>query len=122
MSSPTTSNGGIKTDVSQLQAGAFASGSPKSMYMFFLLSLCSAYFETITTGSKTEQELENATVALIAFMPDDNEREKLFRYYEEMRKEVNQSIVTASVLTVGKVVSYLNVALEFTEKSYGGII
>lgn len=79
--------------------------------------------------SREAETIEQATAALIAFCPDEKKRKELWEKYTNI---VNgnepgapiggSSVVTASVLVVGDLISYLNYTLEFTEKSTGGFL
>ena len=103
-------------------AGGLITGSPKSMYVFFLLSLCRNYFEVMRVSS-TEVDIESATAALIAFCPNRTERERIWKLYLETRdRKPRVTTTTASVTAVGELVSYLSLALDFEEESTGGLM
>src|SRR5271157_3083630 len=95
-------------------------GSPKQIYVFFLLSLCKNYFECAINGT-SDDSLERATGALIAFCPDKDERQRLWDYYLDKKVEL-KSPYSASVMAIGELVSYLSAVLEFTEQSTGGLM
>lgn len=104
-------------------AALLNSGSPKGMYVFFLLSLCKNYFECARDGGEngySSDSIERATAALIAFCPNRQVRESLWKKYGTERDEGNG--FTASVLTVGELISYLSEVLEFEESSTGGFL
>ena len=96
-----------------------ASGSPRSMYVFFLLSLCKNYFERMSSGEP--DNIHNATGALIAFCPSASKQTELWEYYTSVKIESHDTI-KASVFTVGKLIVFLNEVLEFSEDSTGGLL
>jgi hypothetical protein len=96
-----------------------AGGSPKTLYLFFLLNLCSRYFEVMRAGEQFD--VDSATASLVAFCPDREKREALWKMYVDEKTKTNSSI-TASVLVVGDLISYLSEIMEFTEKSTGGFL
>jgi len=102
-------------------AGGLITGSPKAMYVFFLLSLCRNYFEVMRVSSP-EVDIESATAALIAFCPNRTERERIWKLYVDERDKKPRSVTTASVTAVGELVSYLSLALDFEEESTGGLM
>ena len=97
-----------------------AGSSPKLIYVFFLLKLCTNYFETMRATLDTGN-IDAATAALIAFCPDKQTREALWSQYTE-DKSNGRDIVSASAITVGDLISYLSDTLEFTESSTGGFL
>ena len=97
-----------------------ASGSPKGMYVYFLLALSRNFFECATNGA-SDDSLERAAGALIAFCPNTTERRRLWEYYHEQRKET-KSQYTASIYAIGELVSYLSAVLEFEESSTAGLM
>ena len=96
-----------------------AGGSPKTLYVFFLLNLCSRYFEVMRAGET--YDIDAATASLVAFCPDREKREELWKTYMIEKQKTNSS-VTASVLVVGDLISYLSEIMEFTEKSTAGFL
>ena len=110
-------------------SSALSSGaSPKGIYLIFLLNNATNYFLTMRT-SRDDGTIEQATAALLAFCPDAAIREKLWKRYtnivngnEEVGGVGGSNVVTASVIVVGDLVSYLSDTLEFTEKSTGGFL
>lgn len=114
--SDTSEKPASKIDLSPI--GSNMGGSPKSMYTFFLLSLCRNYFEEMRAGDNPG--IERATAALIAFCPSRTKRDQLWELYIKKREGANAT--TASVHAVGEMVSYLNDMLEFEEKSNGGLM
>jgi len=97
-----------------------ATGSPKGMYTFFLLSLCKNYFETAVNGADADT-LERATGALVAFCPSTAERERIWKFYINNRDSGTNQF-TASVLAIGELITYLSTVLEFEESSAGGLM
>ena len=104
------------TDLPQGLIGPGA--SPKNIYVFFLLNLCKNYFETMRGGDG--ENIVSATAALVAFCPDKKTREALWKTYTAEKEKADT--LTASVMTVGDLISYLSDTLEFTEKSTGGFL
>jgi hypothetical protein len=96
--------------------------SPKNIYVFFLLNLCKNYFETMRTDSDKAGSVDSATAALVAFCPDKKTREALWKTYTAEKEKSDGDTLTASVMTVGDLISYLSDTLEFTEKSTGGFL
>ena len=97
-----------------------ATGSPKGMYTFFLLALCKNYFETAVNGADADC-LERATGALVAFCPSTAERERIWNFYIDKRASGTNQF-TASVLSIGELITYLSAVLEFEESSAGGLM
>lgn len=93
-------------------------GSPKGMYVYFLLALCRNYFETMKDGSTIS--IDSATAALIAFCPNREKRKELWDGYIKEKSHTNTT--TSSVYAVGELVSYLSEVLEFEERSTGGLM
>jgi hypothetical protein len=110
-------------------SSALSSGaSPKGIYLIFLLNNATNYFLTMRT-SRDDGTIEQATAALLAFCPDASVRENLWKRYtrivtgeEQVGGVGGSNVVTASVMVVGDLVSYLSDTLEFTEKSTGGFL
>ena len=98
-----------------------AGGSPKTIYLFFLLNLCSRYFDTMKNADTANVDVDRATASLIAFCPDVTTRERLWTKYLERKNDAEISVTGASVYTVGDLISYLSDTLEFIEKSTGGV-
>ena len=93
-----------------------ATGSPKGMYVFFLLALCKNFFESV----RDEEDMQRPLTALVAFCPNRKERERIWKFYESKKEET--TIYQASILTVGELISYLSDTLEFEESSIGGLL
>ena len=93
-------------------------GSPKAMYVFFLLSLCKNFFEEVRGGDN--QSIERATAALVAFCPSTPKREEIWQKY--LRSKETSNNFSAAVYAVGDLVSYLSETLEFEERSTGGLM
>jgi hypothetical protein len=96
-------------------------GSPKQNYTRFLLYLCAQYFTVMCNSQATEFSITGGTAALIALVPNEDKQKELWKFYSGML-EKNESPITASTLTVGKITVFLNDVLEFTEKSTGGLL
>jgi hypothetical protein len=94
--------------------------SPKLLYVFFLLKLCTTYFDTMRDGSDHPMNVDSATAALIAFCPDKVTREKIWGVYTSKKDSEGQ--ITASVMAVGELISYLSESLEFTETVTAGFL
>lgn len=101
-------------------AALLSTGSPKGMYVYFLLAACKNYFE-VMRGDPDNFKIENATVALIALCPDRTKREELWAYYIESQTTSNSTLY-ASVHVVGELISYLSDVLEFLEDSTGALL
>lgn len=112
---------GTQPSIDLTPTTALLNGSPKSMYVFFLLSLAKNYFEVMRVASPHE-DIESATAALIAFCPNKTKREELWELYITRKEGSNKSILTASVYTIGDLISYLSETLEFEEESTGGLL
>ena len=100
--------------------------SPKILYVFFLLRLCTNYFETMRAGSDGGN-IDAATAALVTFCPDREARERIWKLYEDTKAKKDAdgnpvSQITASVMAVGDLISYLSETLEFTETVTGGFL
>jgi len=101
--------------------GSLINGSPKSMYVFFLLKLCTNYFDVMRQSSSGDTDIESATAALVAFCPNRVERERIWKLYVETR-DAQRNKINASIMAVGELVSYLSDSLEFEEESTGGLM
>ena len=104
------------------QAIAGPGASPKQLYVFFLLRLCSNYFETMRGNSDQAGNVDAATAALIAFCPDKGTRESIWRTYLSKKKEDDGNTMTASVMAVGELITYLSESLEFVETATAGFL
>jgi hypothetical protein len=102
-------------------AALLGSGSPKGMYVFFLLSLCKNFFESMR-DDPSPRNIDSATLALVAFCPNRVERERLFKFYGDEKGDDNKNTLSASVKTVGELMSYLSETLEFEETATGGYL
>lgn len=108
----------------QPQEGILLTGSsPKLIYTNHLLGLCRNYFETARAG----ENVDRATAALIAFYPEENGQNILWKKYIEEKNRLENAndgdaTFTASCMTIGKMVVMLSESLEFTEKSTGGFL
>jgi hypothetical protein len=99
-----------------------ASGSPRGMYVYFLLALCKNYFEVMRSDA-TPYDMEKATVSLIAFCPSDRKRQELWDFYCSQKALTEDSgSLYASVHCVGSLISYLSETLEFIEDSNGAFL
>ena len=101
--------------------------SPKILYVYFLLKLCTNYFETMRMGSDQSGNIDAATAALIAFCPDKATRESLWNTYQTTKtkktdKGEELGNLTASVFAIGELISYLSETLEFTETVTAGFL
>jgi len=101
-------------------AALLATGSPKGMYTYFLLSACKNYFEVMRADSD-HFKIESATVALIALCPARDKREELWKFYTDHKAD-SGSTLYASVHVVGELISYLSDVLEFLEDSTGAVL
>lgn len=119
---------------------AMSTGSPKGLYVYFLLELCRGFCEEMrqldrSTGS--EKSVSNATLALIAFCPDKTKRKELLRLFVDLAdtptKEARDWALseygyapknkqTAAVLVVGELIDYLGEVLELTEVESGAMV
>jgi hypothetical protein len=104
---------------------ASGGGSPKMLFQCFYYNLAQHYFETLRT-TQDAGNIEQSTAAIIALCcPDKDKREQLWKRYTlimegkdpDVMKVGESQVVTASVLVIGDLTSYLNEVLEFTEKS-----
>jgi hypothetical protein len=106
--------------------GSVSGGSPKIIYTIFLIGLCKSHFEAMGSGSISIVNFK--TAALIAYCPNRDKRDELWRTYSEESKmsgdpEQDMSkMVTASVHAVGELMSYLNTVLEFETVSTAMIL
>ena len=116
-------------ETTALSAGSISpsSGSPRDVYMYFLLSLCREYFTQIKNAD--DATIDALTAGLVAFTPDREVREQLWREYLTTRTKYssdktyqNNAHMSASVVVVGSLISYLNDAMEFTERSSGAFL
>jgi archaellin len=114
---PTTTSPGI--DMAPT-ASLLQSGSPKAMYVYFLLQCCKNYFEVMRSDGD-DFKMESATVALIAMCTSRSKREELWQFYITQIKD-SDSKLYASVRVVGELVSYLSEVLELEEQSNGGLL
>jgi hypothetical protein len=101
--------------------------SPKILYVYFLLRLCSNYFETMRVDSEQSGNIDAATAALIAFCPDKTTRESLWFTYKNTKTKKDDKgeelgTLTASVMAIGELISYLSETLEFTETVTAGFL
>jgi hypothetical protein len=95
-----------------------ATSSPKGMYVFFLLALCKNFFES----ARDNKDMERPLTALVAFCPNRKERERIWLYYEKLKKESGNNTFQPSIMAVGELISYLSESLEFEESSTGGLM
>ena len=115
-----------KTSVSIDQmGGSIIGGSPKMIYTVFLIGLCKSLFESMSPASY--KAIDYKTAALIAYCPNKTKRKELWEMYSKLKKENKDkgdegAIITACVYTIGELMSYLNVVLEFEECSTGMIL
>jgi hypothetical protein len=94
-------------------------GSPKMMYTYFLLYRCGKYLDGMEQPKNIN--VDTATASLLAFCPDVNTRNKMWKAYHERKKDKDVgNDVSASILTIGDFQAYLSEVLEFTESSTGG--
>ena len=114
-------------NISQAGIASPSGGSPRDVYLYFLLSLCREYFTQIKSAD--DKTIEATTAGLIAFCPDKNVRERLWHDYISNRTRYasdrnysGNAVMSASVLAVGALVSHLNEVMEFTENSSGGFL
>jgi len=71
-------------------------------------------------ASSSEINIDAATASLLAFCPDKTTREKLWTIYNTEKKKVDSNTITASVLAIGDLITYLSDTMEFTETATGG--
>lgn len=114
-------------DFSMPQAGQ--TGSPKGVYAFFLFQQAAKHQWVMASKDDNFYNIERSCLSLISFCTPESARRLLFETYESKKAEFRNldlseeaAIVSASVFTVGKLMDHLNVALEFTEESNGGVI
>ena len=96
-------------------------GSPKSVYLFFLLGLCKSFFDMMI-ASHDSLDIDAGTSTLISFCPSEDKQEELWKFYVEEKAKSDGSYLYASVKTIGKLIAYLSETLEFTEESTGGLL
>ena len=97
-------------------------GSPKGLYLYFLLQQCAKHQWTLaSTKEDGYVNIERSCLGLITWCPDKNKRQYLFESYQQKKQEyggeTEEAIVSASVFVVGELVDYLNEALQFTDAS-----
>jgi hypothetical protein len=109
-------------DMPSLQSLTGPGSSPKQLYVFFLLRLCSNYFETMRMSSGDMGNVDAATAALIAFCPDKGIREAIWNSYVNQKKKDDGNTMTASVNAVGDLITYLSESLEFVETATAGFL
>jgi hypothetical protein len=100
-----------------------ASGSPRGMYVYFLLACCRNYFEVMRNPK--DMDMEAATLALIAFCPSTQKREELWEYYTTEVNAANGEgarYLYASIHAIGSLVAYLSESLEFIEEAHGALL
>jgi hypothetical protein len=126
-------------NLAPLLNGAMASGSPKGMYVFFLLSAANMFLEEMRMSDKSggsDRSVSNSALGLIAFLPEKNKRKTLFQLLVDLDKKSpaamqwaekeygyypkTQSAVAA--LVVGELVDYLSETLELVEVESGGMV
>lgn len=117
---PDEKKGGSPIDLTHTNT-LLGSGSPKAMYVFFLLSLCKNFFESMR-DDPSPKNIDSATLALVAFCPNRAERERLFEFYTKEKEGEQKNSLSASVKTVGELISYLSEKLEFEEEATGGFL
>jgi len=98
--------------------GSAGSASPKIVYTLFVLSLAREYFSQI--GTLDVDSIDRKTAALVAFVPDPAIREILWENYEKQRSAGNT--LSASVYTVGAVITHFATILEWTDSATWGWI
>jgi len=95
------------------------------MFQLFYYHLGEKHFDKVVSTDDPSQ-IERSTATLIALCcPDKTEREKLWKRYlaiidgkdPDVQIVGGSNSVTASVVTIGDLTSYLNDVLELTEKS-----
>jgi hypothetical protein len=73
-------------------------------------------------GADKTENIDAATAALIAFCPDKATRERLWNTYQTVKGEGGSNTLTASVMAIGDLISYLSETLEFTENVIAGFL
>jgi hypothetical protein len=100
-----------------------AGGSPRGDYTYFLLAQCARHqWIMSSTPEDGYINIRNSCLSLVSFCPDEQKRDELFKLYKAKEEEYGGDVVSTSLFVVGKMVDYLNEALEFTEKDYGMVI
>ncbi len=96
------------------QLGAGSGGSPSEIYLLHMLRLITKFFEAAI--SLNSEQIEGGIAALVASIPDENVRTSLWAEYvknrDELRYSGNGSTLSAAVVTLGKISSWLAENLE----------
>lgn len=108
-----------ETDLKTIGTMAMSSGSPKAMYVYFLLSLMKTFYEESRGGD--DAGIDRACATLLTFVPSREKQIELLIFYAE-EKQKHENAFTAATLAVGLMVAYLAEVLELEEKSYGGVL
>ena len=99
-------------------------GSPSEIYLLHMLRLTTRFFEAAIT-LKPEQ-IEAGISALIASIPEESVRDTLWAEYLEnktkLRNQGNSSTLSASVLALGKISSWLGENLEIVRHANAAVL
>jgi hypothetical protein len=93
-------------------------GSPKNMYLFFLLQRAGKYLDAMMNPDGIN--VGTATASLLVFCPNEKKRDEFLDKFHTLSKDPNVGINTASILTVGDFQAYISQVMEFTDTSTGG--
>jgi hypothetical protein len=95
-------------------------GSPNVMYSAFLLFEAHEYMKMMRESPDLVKNVDAGTAAYIAHYPDRTTKDKLFKLYAEEKDKPGNTKVTASIIVISEMMSYLTDVMEWTQKSYGG--
>ena len=94
------------------------SGSPKNMYLFFLLQRAGKYLDAMMNPEGIN--VGTATASLLVFCPNEKKRDEFLDKFHNLSKDPKVGVNTASILVIGDFQAYISDVMEFTSKSTGG--
>jgi len=104
--------------------GSGSGGSPSEIYLLHMLRLITKFFEAAI--SLNPDQVEAGIAALVASIPDSDTRTALWEEYvktrDELRYSGSGSTLSAAVVTLGKISSWLAENLEIVRYASAGML
>jgi hypothetical protein len=114
-------NNAVAKDLSASQM-MLTGGSPKILYTSFLLGLIREFFSLVITENCEGLQVERGFSTLVAFCPDKEARQNIWKLYVQRREAQDGNSTSAAILSCGDLVDYLSACLDLTESSEGGFL